>query len=111
MVDDGCWLSVDEAARYLNLPNRTIRRRISAGDFKAVGSPVRIRRQDLDDYIDQCRIKPGELVHLNDYPGGAARPGEPPITRKGLPDRRFGPRYSAAAQAAPKKAAFPTVRR
>ncbi|MDQ6798699.1 MAG: helix-turn-helix domain-containing protein [Actinomycetota bacterium] len=39
------WLDVDETSRYLNLPNRTIRRRIFAGDFAAVGSPARIRRR------------------------------------------------------------------
>ncbi len=35
--------------------------------------------------MGRCRIKPGELVHLNAYPGGASRPGEPPITSKENP--------------------------
>jgi len=49
--------------RYLNLPNRSIRRRVEKGDFEAVGSPARVRRQDLDDFIERSRIKPGALVH------------------------------------------------
>jgi len=65
MVDDEGWLRVDEAARYLNLPNRTIRRRVAEGICEAVGSPARVRRRDLDVYVAQCRIRPGELAHLN----------------------------------------------
>ncbi len=101
MAGDEEWLDIDEAARYVNLPNRTIRRRISAGDFEAVGSPARIRRDNLDDFIDRSRIKPGELVHLNAYPDGQHRAGIAPFTSKGRPDRRFGPRYSAASDVAP----------
>ncbi len=99
VADDEEWLDIDEAAHYLNLPNRTIRRRIAAGEFEAVGSPARIRRQELDDFIERSRIKPGALAHLlNEYPAGASRFGEVPITSKGRPDRRFGPRYSARSQ-------------
>jgi len=65
MVDDEDWLSIDEAARHLNLPNRTIRRRVTEGLFEAVGSPARVRRRDLDVYVERCRIRPGELAHLN----------------------------------------------
>ncbi len=89
VVGDEEWLDVDEAARYLDLPNRTIRRRIRDGELEAVGSPARVRRQDLDDFIHRCRIKPGELVHRNAYPN---RAGKPRTTSKGRPDRRFGPR-------------------
>jgi len=64
---DAEWLDVEEGARYLNMPNRTIRRGIADSEFEAVGSPARIRRDDLDDFIDRSRIKPGELVHLNAY--------------------------------------------
>ncbi len=99
MAGDAEWLDIEEAAHYLNMPNRTLRRRIADGEFEAVGSPARVRRQDLDDFIDRCRIQPGALVHLlNDYPGGPDRSCEVPITSKGRPDRRFGPRYSAAAR-------------
>ncbi len=65
---------------------------------------MRIPRQNFDDYIDKCRIKPGELVHLNDYPGwsrptrGAPHPARiypiavsDPATRLRLRPRRRRP--------------------
>lgn len=48
------WMSLQEAAEYLGVSTKTLRRRISEGTLKAyrVGkgprSPLRLRRDDLD---------------------------------------------------------------
>ncbi len=91
MVEDGDWLSAEAAATYLRLPSKTIYALVKAGRLPALRFPVRIRREDLDALLDHCRIKPGELCHLNQYAGGASR-GLPRISNQGLPDRRYGPR-------------------
>ena len=80
------WLDVDAAARYLDFHPNTIYRMIREGRLVALRFPVRIRRGDLDACIERCRIKPGELAHLNAYAVGR---GE---TKAGRPDRRRGPR-------------------
>jgi excisionase family DNA binding protein len=89
------WLDVEAAARYLGFHVNTIYQMVRDGRLPALRFPVRIRREDLDTCLERCRIKPGELRHLNAYASGAHLSGEPPITRRGAPDRRFGPRTAA----------------
>lgn len=86
------WLSAEEAGRCLNLPASTIYLLIRDGRLDASRDPVRVRRKDLDACLERCRIRAGQVAHLNQYAGGASRPGEPPITSKGRPDRRYGRR-------------------
>ena len=95
VADHDEWLDVDAAARYLSLPASTIRRLIRHGQLATLRFPVRVRRQELDACLDRCRIKPGDLSYASQGP--PRRPGDPPSTRKGVPDRRYGPRYSAGA--------------
>ena len=49
------WLTIEEAAAYLRVSDRTIRRALRAGDVKAyrVGGrrDLRFRREDLDAYL------------------------------------------------------------
>ncbi|MGH2610559.1 MAG: helix-turn-helix domain-containing protein [Tepidiformaceae bacterium] len=47
-------LTVDEVARYCRVHKATIRRHIAAGRLRSVrvGRAVRVRREDLDDYVD-----------------------------------------------------------
>ena len=49
------WLTIEEAAAYLRVSDRTIRRALAAGDVKAyrVGGrrDLRFRREDLDAYL------------------------------------------------------------
>ena len=88
----GKWLSAEDAATYLRLPLNTIYLLVNTGQLPALRFPVRIGREDLDGLVEQCRIKPGALSHLNQYAGGASRPGPPRINNSGVPDRRYGPR-------------------
>jgi excisionase family DNA binding protein len=89
------WLDAEAAARYLGFHVNTIYQMVRDGRLPALRFPVRIRPEDLDTCLERCRIKPGELRHLNAYASGAHLSGEPPITRRGAPDRRFGPRTAA----------------
>jgi excisionase family DNA binding protein len=93
MADEDEWLDAEAAARYINLPVRSIYRLIHDGRLEAVRLPVRVRRHELDACLERCRIRPGEVAHLNAYPGGASRVAEPPLTKQGRPDRRYGRRY------------------
>lgn len=72
MAEDG-WLSAKEAARYLNVSEGTIYDLIAAGKLEAMHPPVRIKRSALDACLAACRIKPGELAHLNQYATGRYR--------------------------------------
>jgi excisionase family DNA binding protein len=62
------WLGTKEAARHLGITARTLYRFIDEGQLSAYrfGRVIRVRRSDLDIYIDTCRIQPGSLEHL--YP-------------------------------------------
>jgi excisionase family DNA binding protein len=89
------WLDAEGAGRYLSLPTNTVYRLIQDGHLDAVSCPDRIRRRALDEFLERCRIKPGDLPYASRLKG---RGQEPPLTAKGLPDRRYGPRYSAGAR-------------
>ncbi len=95
---DDQWLDVQEAARLLHVHPNTIYRLIREARLPALRFPVRIRREDLDGVIEQCRIKPGELGHLNAYASGAHLAPAVLTTKEGRPDRRFGPRARKAAR-------------
>ena len=71
------WISVPVAARLLGLQLHTVYRLIENGELGGVetfglrinGRPrrrraFRLRRQDVDEYLDRARIRPGELRHL-----------------------------------------------
>ena len=89
-MSEQAWFDAEGAATYLNVPVSTVARLIRDGLLDGKHSPVRLRRQDLDACIERCRIKSGDLAYAS-RPGG--RPGEPPITSKGRPDRRYRPRH------------------
>lgn len=52
-------LSRAQAARYLGVGDRTLRRLIADGEL---GDPP--RREDLDAYLNRIRVEPGSLAHL-----------------------------------------------
>jgi excisionase family DNA binding protein len=65
--DDRCaWLSVQEAARALGVVSRTVYGLINAGELPGhrIGRVIRVRREDLDRYLESARIQPGALDHL-----------------------------------------------
>ena len=62
------WMGTPEAARYLGITTRTLYRFIDEGQLAAYkfGRVIRLKRDDLDAFIDNSRIQPGSLEHL--YP-------------------------------------------
>jgi excisionase family DNA binding protein len=67
------WMSSGEAAEVLGLRTRTLYRLIDEGQLPAYrfGRVIRLRRNEVEAFIDHCRIAPGSLDHL--YPDGTER--------------------------------------
>lgn len=85
-------MDVEAAARYLNFHPNTIYQIVRDGRLPALRFPVRIRQRDVDTCLERCRIKPGDLAHLNPYVRQRQSAPQPAVTKRGAPDRRFGPR-------------------
>ncbi|MBI2708698.1 MAG: helix-turn-helix domain-containing protein [Actinobacteria bacterium] len=62
------WLSTAEAARRLGITARTLYRFIDEGQVPAYrfGRVIRLKEDEVDAFIESCRIAPGTLEHL--YP-------------------------------------------
>jgi excisionase family DNA binding protein len=73
------WMSSGEAAEVLGLRTRTLNRLIDEGQIPAYrfGRVIRLRRDEVEAFIDHCRIAPGSLDHL--YPDGAERQAQAEI--------------------------------
>lgn len=69
--DDIEWLSTKEAARRLGLTTRTVYRLIDEGQIPAYkfGRVIRLQADEVDRFINQAQIQPGDLEHL--YPTAA----------------------------------------
>lgn len=67
------WLSTQEAARRLGITPRTLYRFIDHGELPAYrfGRVIRLQATQVDSFIENSRIKPGELEHL--YPEPVTR--------------------------------------
>ncbi len=65
---DGDWLSTKEAASALGLTPRTLYRLIDEGQLPAYrfGRVIRLKQSEIDSFVGNSRIEPGELEHL--YP-------------------------------------------
>lgn len=65
---DVIWLSTPEAADRLGITPRTLYRFIDEGQIPAFkfGRVIRLKRDDVDDFIETCRVEPGTMAHL--YP-------------------------------------------
>ena len=77
------WMTVEQAAKWLQVSTKTIRRYIEAGSLPAVnlgGRAIRIRRQDLETWLETRRVEPGVPLHRQEHlgrrqaRGRAARP-------------------------------------
>lgn len=70
------WLSSADAARSLGITTRTLYRFIDQGELAGYrfGRVIRVRRSDIDAFIERSRIEPGTLEHL--YPDGSERSAE-----------------------------------
>lgn len=62
------WLSTQEAARRLGITTRTLYRFVDEGSLPAykMGRVFRLKREDVDAFIERSRVTPGTLEHL--YP-------------------------------------------
>jgi excisionase family DNA binding protein len=91
MAEETEWLDAEAAAHYLNIHTNTIYRMVRNGTLPALRFPVRIRREALDACLERCRIKPGDLAHLN--PGRRAGPPGAVafVTKAGSAVRPAGP--------------------
>lgn len=61
------------AAAYLGLTLRTLYKLLDEGEIPAykIGRVLRVRRSEVDEFIERSRIEPGSLSHL--YPPGAGK--------------------------------------
>jgi len=75
MADEIEWLSTQEAARRLGVTPRTLYRFIDQGDLPAyrLGRVIRLKKADVDAFIEASRIEPGSLEHL--YPDTSPKQG------------------------------------
>ena len=71
MADE--WITPAEAAKVLGVGEPVVYRLIDQGKLPALRWPVRLLRSDVLACLDACRVKPGELAHLNQYAGGRYR--------------------------------------
>ena len=62
------WMSTAEAAKRLGITPRTLYRVIDEGQLPAYrfGRVIRLKEDEVEAFIESCRIEPGTLEHL--YP-------------------------------------------
>jgi excisionase family DNA binding protein len=62
------WLSTADAASRLGITPRTLYRFIDEGQLPAYrfGRVIRLKEDEVNSFIESCRIEPGTLEHL--YP-------------------------------------------
>ena len=62
------WLSSSEAASRIGVTQRTLYRFIDEGRLPGyrIGRVIRLRQLDVQEFLEKCPVKPGELKHL--YP-------------------------------------------
>ena len=75
MAADIRWLSTAEAAKRLGITPRTLYRFIDQGDIPAYrfGRVIRLKEDEVDVFIEHCRIEPGTLEHLYPEPAEQAK--------------------------------------
>ncbi len=64
------WLTIEQAAQWLQVSTKTIRRYIEAGSLPAVnlgGRAIRIRRQDLEAFLQNRRVEPGVSLRRQEH--------------------------------------------
>ena len=60
------YMKIPEVAQLLGLSEKTVRRRVKAGEIPSVfiGGVYRISRADLDEYLEFARVRPGKAEAL-----------------------------------------------
>ena len=68
------WLSTADAAKRLGVTTRTLYRFIDGGELAAYrfGRVIRLKANEVDDFIEHCRIEPGSLEHLYPEPNSTS---------------------------------------
>jgi excisionase family DNA binding protein len=66
--DNPVWMGTPEAAGYLGITLRTLYRFIDEGHLPAYkfGRVIRVKRDDVEAFVEHNRVQPGSLGHL--YP-------------------------------------------
>ena len=80
MSEEIRWMSTKDAAEHVGVTLRSLYRFIDEGALPAFkfGRVIRLKAEDVDAFIETCRIEPGSLEHL--YPevkGSSPARGEP----------------------------------
>jgi len=60
------WLSTKDASARLGVTLRSLYRFIDDGELAAYkfGRVIRLKEEDVERFIESCRIEPGQLEHL-----------------------------------------------
>lgn len=68
------WLSTKQASQRLGVTLRTIYALLDAGDLPGYkfGRVIRLKQDEVDQFIEAQRLQPGDLAHL--YPHGKTAP-------------------------------------
>jgi excisionase family DNA binding protein len=79
--DEIHWLSTADAASRLGITPRTLYRFIDEGQLPAYrfGRVIRLKADEVDTFIEACRIEPGTLEHL--YPDSTTETSTNDVTR------------------------------
>jgi len=66
MAEQVSWLSTKDASARLGVTLRSLYRFIDGGELAAYkfGRVIRLKEEDVERFIEACRIAPGDLVHL-----------------------------------------------
>ena len=67
MTGTADWLSTADAAKALGITPRTLYRFINQGELAGYrfGRVIRVKRVDVEAFIESSRIQPGTLDHLS----------------------------------------------
>ena len=64
------WLSIPEVAKRLGISDTTTYGLVARGDLPASGWALRVRRSELDAFVERFRVKAGDLGRgSNQYAG------------------------------------------
>lgn len=78
--DKSRWLSTREACDELGITLRTLYRIIDEGKLSCYqfGRVYRLKTDDVESFLAQAMVKPGELAHLYPEPRGSETEGAAP---------------------------------
>jgi excisionase family DNA binding protein len=62
------WLGVPALAKELGVTLRTVYRLLDSGELASyrIGRVIRVRRSDVEKFLERVKVRPGDLAHLYD---------------------------------------------